>query len=122
MLEKKFLDLLVRLHKKTMERKLEWTASFYDDKAFRTKLGDFAVTIGLRNDPDYPDQPDYVVQILGGNDKVLEEFSNVTLRGLSTNDTNAYSLLDETYTNARRAALGVESAVESLLENLEDEK
>src|SRR5258706_15839960 len=100
MFEDKLWKLLQRLHKKTMEKELEWADN--SDGSFVAPLGEFYVTIGTRQDPDYPNQPDYVVKILKSGVGVIEEFSNATLRGLSNGyDKSPYALFEETYTQAR---------------------
>lgn len=115
MLEEKLLDLVVRLHKKTTEKKLDWEESEFGKEVYETTLGAFKVRIKSRWDPDYPEQPDYIVQLVGENEKVLEEFSNATFRGI---EPHPYRLMEETYTVARRRALGVEAALESVLDDL----
>ena len=120
MIEKKFVALIQRLHKKTTEGSVQWERSFVEDKAFTTTMGRFSLSLRPRGDPDYPDQPDYILRIHSQDDTVIEEISNVTLRGVSEElNVNALQLLQETYTTARRQVLGVEGAVDSLLSELD---
>ena len=122
MFEKKLLDLVIGLRKKTGDRKVDWKPSYLNDEVFEAEFHPYKVSITSRHDPDYPDEPDYIVQILNNANKVVEEFSNATLRGfMEEGKVNPYKMLEETYTLARRQALGADDAVESLLDDLTKE-
>lgn len=118
MLENKFLLLLQRLHQRTVDGAVTWEPGS-SQGVFVAMLGEFSVGIQARRDPEYPDDPDIFIRLSNPEGTVIEEFSNATLRGVETGEVNAYAMMKELYTRARRSAYGVEQAIDSLLDRLE---
>ena len=118
MLENKFLLLLQRLHQRTVAGTIAWEPGS-SQGAFIATLGDFTVGLQAKRDPEYPDDPDIYIRVHDPQGTVIEEFSNATFRGVETGQVNAYAMMKELYTGARRKAYGVEQAIDNLLERLE---
>ena len=120
MADPKLLTLLERLHRRTREGRVDWEET-REEGVFQAHFGGLALTISSREDPEWPDSPDYVIRILNDEGRLVEEFTNNDLRPLvKDEEVNPYKLLDETFTSARRSAMGVERALNTLLEELGD--
>ena len=118
MLENKFFLLLQRLHQKTADGTLGWEPGSAQG-TFIATLGEFVVGIQAKPDPEYPDDPDIFIRVYNSEGTTIEEFSNATFRGVETGEVNAYAMMKELSTRARRSAYGVEQAIDILLEHLE---
>lgn len=116
------LALVQNLYSRTREGEIDWHDTGLD-RTFEATLGDYSLLLTQVPDRDYPDQPDYQLRVLSNvSQKEVERISNTSLRPVMDRSTeeglNPYNLLDRTYELARRKALGVDRALESILESL----
>lgn len=113
------------LHRRTREGKIEWRET--DDlRTFQTESGEFDLRIRSIPDRDYP-EPDYALDVYSrSSGRKIETISNVTFRPLLDHITeeglNPYIVLQQTYEMARRKALGVDDVLESILQDLKQNK
>lgn len=119
----KELTLLQTLYFKTSDHHVEWEEGPPNARAFQTQLGKFTLRLKQIFDSDYPEEPDYELLVIDSDSgKELERISNTTLRPIMDRTTvdglNPYRLLDRTYKMARRRALHVDEALETLIQDL----
>lgn len=119
MIEEKYIPLLERLVDGTGDGRVDWQPDRDKEQTFFAEFGKAYVQIQARIDPDYPDQPDYVVQLLSRDGAVMEEFSNATLRKVERQEGKGYALMARLYTDAKRNAFKVEQVVDDILKDLE---
>jgi len=120
MADRKLLTLVERLHRRTQERKVQWGET-PKDGVFQAEFGGIIVTLQLRPDPQYPEEPDYIVRILNDEGRLVEQFTNNDLSSLAENaERHPYRLMSELYDDARRLAMGVDRALDTLLNELND--
>lgn len=123
---KRGYDTVRALHLRTKNGKVDWQPSD-NDKAFQADFEGFRLVIQEVPDSDYPDKPDYHLNIVNNLGQTIETISNVTLRSLSEEPgrpprlPNPYNLLSETFEMARRKAFGVDAALEAILRQLKEE-
>jgi len=118
------LALLHTLHSRTREGKVNWQETD-DTRTFQTESGDFDLRIRLLPDRDYPDQPDYALEVFRRDSgRKIDTISNVTLRPVMDQKTpdglNPYAVLEQLYEMARRKALRVDDVLDSILQTLEE--
>jgi hypothetical protein len=122
MAENEDLLLLQRLFARNADGRIVW-APFSSEREFITRVGEYQITISERDDPEYPDQPDYFLTISDKAGNWIATISNITLRPLldrEFNGMNPYVLLQTIYRTAHRSALGVDKVVHNLLDLLKD--
>ncbi len=117
------LALVQSLHKRTREGRVDWQDRG-DTRSFRTDIGDFDLIIRQVPDPDYPDEPNYSLEVVEkGSGRVLEAISNATLRPVMDRKTaeglSPYAVLDDTFQMARRKALKIDDVLENILHQLQ---
>lgn len=118
MADRKLLTLVDRLHRKTLAGQVPWTETTSQNE-YAANFSGLSLSIKTLFDPDWPDKPDYVVKILNTEGRLVEEFSNVELSTLVTDaEPHPYKLLEEIYRGARRIAMGVDNALDLLLNEL----
>lgn len=112
------LALLVRLlEEKTQQSTVFWEATGQEGK-YRAAFGTFAVTVHKRLQAmDEKAQEDVVVGIEGEEGKQLDAFTDLEIES-SLSD--AYERMVRIYQLARRQALGVDEAIESIIAQLND--
>lgn len=64
---------------------------------------------------EVPDEYDYMIRVVNDDGVVIESFSDVDL-----GEGEAYRWMNEMFNLARRKALGVDSALDSIISELED--
>lgn len=107
MIEKKMIQLIGSLLEQTESGQIHWEAAFRENW-FQVSFGKYTVQVGER--PEV-----YVLKLFNIDDHLLEEMeSDALLR----QDTNAANKLSRLYVEARRQALGVESALDEILGTL----
>lgn len=119
----KVLNIIHRLHLRTRDGSIQWREGD-DARGFVTELGDFTLVARRFPDPAYPDEPDYGLQIFNTAGREIETISNVTLRPvmdrITSEGLNPYVVLQQIYEMARRQALRVDDALESILRTLNE--
>lgn len=111
------------LYKRTVEGAINWVESNWHSGAFEAEFENVKVVIREEDDPEYPQQPDYILNIVNTRTgRGIEVISNRTLSPLTERvneqGLNPYSVLQETFKMARRKALKVDDTLDNLLEQL----
>jgi hypothetical protein len=130
---KRDLALVHALYERTKDGKIDWKAA-HAGPGFETDFGDYVLRIHERLDENYPDDPDYFLDVIRKaelpdsirdhviHNDVIETISNISLRPvmdrLSEDGLAPRTLLEQIYTMARRRVLGVDDALDVILESL----
>lgn len=120
------LALVQALHARTREGRVDWRET-HDARMFATESGDFDISVRQVPDKEFPDQPDYKLEVVSrSTGRTIETISNVTLRPvmdrITSEGLNPYVVLEQTYEMARRKALRVDDALETILDSLKETK
>jgi hypothetical protein len=113
--EARMWKLVQRLHAKTAAGELQWDKTV-SKNTFQTAFPSYVVRVSV----DYPEDaeaPDYHVAVRDGAGTTIESVSDRQVHN-ALPDSNAFTLMGELFTMARRTALGVNQALESLLNEL----
>ena len=105
----KLVDLL---DKKQREGKLSWETT-EKVKIFQTAFTDYSVRITERRNENGAD--DIFISVFNEEGDLLEEFSDLSV---GSELPRAYETMSRLYESARREALGVDKALDSLLDEL----
>ena len=116
------LALVHALYRRTLARKIDWRVGPHS-AGFDADLGEYSLRIRLVPDNDYPDEPDFWLEIRDlVTGRLIDTISNVTLRPVMDKVTNdglsPFAVLEQTYDLARRQALNVDDALERILATL----
>ncbi len=110
----KIAQLVELLSKNTIDSRINWEETDQTG-VFQTSFPDYTVRIFPRQ--NYTQDIDYIVQVINSNGELVEEVSDEDL----TNHTDdAYKLMKGMHEIARRQVMGVESALNSILNELDD--
>jgi hypothetical protein len=112
--EEKIARIVQRLHAKTAAKEIKWERTSRSD-VFQTALPNYVVKVST-TPSDQSMGLDYVVSIVDASGAVLESASDVDVTKVFT---QAYPMMKDLYEMARRSALGVDAALDSLLAELE---
>ena len=117
MLEQKTVTLVRRLFDRTNAGELGWEEAG-ETEGFRAALANYGVLIARREARDQwgSPLPCYVLSILNQHGRVVEE---ITAEDLGGSLPNPEKVMESLYEGARRRAMGVEEAFESILNSLE---
>jgi hypothetical protein len=120
MTENKLFELAEKLNEQTRTGKITWetTAS---SNSFQTAFPQYTVRIARYSSDDEDRAPDYALIINDESGKTLESVTDVSLQAAvkpALPGGKAFLVMQELYNNARRGALGVDAAIESLLKSL----
>ena len=113
--EERMLKLIERLSIKTHEGQLHWERTA-NPSIFQTSFPSYVVRLNVRQEAD--STPDYVITVRGQDGTVLEQTSDVEI-SKAVPSSNAYTVMADLFARARRQALGVNEALDSLLSELE---
>ena len=120
----KTLALVQRLHARTRDGKVDWETTHIEG-LFAVQLGEFVLRLKQIPDPDYPDQPDFKLDVEDASGRTIERITNTTLRPVNDRLTeeglSPYNLMERTFDMARRKALGVDDVLETILQGLAKE-
>ncbi|MGA8551587.1 MAG: hypothetical protein WB678_15260 [Stellaceae bacterium] len=115
----KYQELVKRLIDKTNRREIDWKESSFSG-VYQVAFSNYSITIGEESSPRQS-APDYVISIINSDGNTMDSFSDVTLdagrdpeRGL-----NYFEILRDLYGKARRQALGVDKALDEILNELD---
>lgn len=115
-IEEKLFRLVQRLNAKTLAGGVVWERTSTRN-AFQTSFPTFVVRLAETWE-EGADAPDYVISIRDESGLTIERATDVELTG-AVPDSNAFSVMRDLYNLARRQALNVDSALDSLLTELE---
>lgn len=120
MVEEKILKIVRHLYATTREGNVAWEKTT-SRTAFQTAFPGYTVRIWLREGMEQPDAQDVVVAVYDAIGTKLEEATDVDLQKIAPEGAQVYSMMLELYDLARRQALGVEKALDTLLSTLEEQ-
>ncbi len=108
---KKISVILDRLHKNTMNGDIDWEESI-EESLYEVSFSNFTTRISY-----YENIDQYILQIINDEGKVIEGVQHDDLHEFLT---DPRGMMKEIYEKARRQVLGVEDALDTILENLDD--
>lgn len=117
--EEQSLQLVQQLYVRTREGKVRWEPA--SGTRIRAEFAPYFIEMYTAKDPEFPDAPDYFVEVQDDMDRAVETISNYTFQpfmDLKYEDMNPYQLLSRLYLNARRNALGADKALGIILKKL----
>jgi hypothetical protein len=120
----KIVDVVKKLHERVREGKVQWGQTESSD-VYEAAFPLYAVRVGKRRSaiPDAgPGEVDYVVAIYNAEGTLIEEIDDPGLREASSGEITgvaAYNMMKDLYESARRSAMGVDEALDSLLSELD---
>jgi len=119
MADKKLAMLIQRLHEKTNESKISWEKTAEED-AFQVSFSDYSVVISKNALPLAVTE--IKLTIVNQNGEVVDEITSSSSPLFKTERGDDYLFQDMTalHHHARRSAMGIEKAVDSLLSALAD--
>ena len=112
----KLAQMIVKLVEKTQKGFLKWEETG-SPAIFQAAFPGYAVQAWTSRNIDDPQYEDYYLRIIDGEGKTVEEVSDNDLKNVLD---NPYDTMKELFNVARRSALGVENALNSILDSLEE--
>jgi hypothetical protein len=109
-------QLVKRLLDSTHSGQTTWEVTG-DDNAFLTSFPNYSIRIIFLHPGNQPD-PDYYLQIINQDSQLIEEFSDTELGSDMNNIRESFRMMRDMYNTARRNALGVDKAIDDILEAL----
>ncbi len=113
--EEKLWKLVQLLDERTEANTVAWEA-IPNKKAFQTAFPNSAVRI---TEVDTEESPDYVISVFNESGTLIERASDVDI-GTAIPNTKSFAKMADLYKRARRGALGVDRALDHLLESLSE--
>lgn len=110
----KMVNLVTKLANKTAIGRIQWEPTNAKD-TFQIAFPDYTVMISQVFNDD-TQEIDYFISIYNFTGSLIESVSDVELKD---DFENAYKTMEELYESARRIAMGVDSALDSLLQSLD---
>ena len=119
MADDKLLVLIQRLSDQTNQGNVKWEKTV-DDGVFQASFPGYSIHILTRTSriPQASD-PDYVLEIYNDDGVLIEQADDVDFKDLGL-DPPIFTTMEQMYTKARRMAMGVDRALDSLLGSLDD--
>ncbi len=113
----KLTEFVLKLAKRTTEGKVTWERTVLDG-VYQAAFPDYTVKL-FKRDSRYGEDSavDVVIQILNSEGELLDEIDDATLSD-GRDGGRIYKVMSEMYSLARRRAMGVEAALDSLLDEL----
>jgi hypothetical protein len=121
MTENKIVILVSKIETNTISNALTWEATA-ETNEFQTTLANFVVRIGEQFDREDPEHPDYVLKIIDQNGNTMESTTNsdlVKMEHTTFGERHPYEVMKSVFMLAKRQALGVDKALDSILSELE---
>ncbi|MGA2588417.1 MAG: hypothetical protein ABSH32_00745 [Bryobacteraceae bacterium] len=116
--EEKVWQLIRRLVEKTAQGNVVWEATAAQN-TFQTSFPQYSVRVAELDRPNYRG-PEYVLEMLDGNGNVIERVDDVDIQNaVPMESMEVGKTMHDLYRAARRHALGVDTALDSLLSELE---
>jgi hypothetical protein len=113
MADSKIINFVETLKFKTINGKVVWEATSTEG-VFMASFSNYSVQISQEYFSS-PSELDLVLKILNNDGSIIEVISDVDLK---ESYDNSYLFLNELYSVARRQAMGVENAIDSILAEL----
>jgi len=115
----KLLKVVKQLGTRTSEGSVAWEETGKEG-VFQASFPNYSVRIS-RSWHDFEESYDYYLRLYNQNGSVIEEVTQAGLAGPDLSGPEAYQLLEELYEGARRKAMGVDQALDTILDNLDDD-
>ena len=116
-------EVLKALYGRTQNGFVDWQPTAHDS-TFTSESGGFVLKLRAAYDSEYPEKPDYYLDIYSGNKKI-ETISHSMLRGESSQHpivgNTPYGMFEKLFEMARRKAFNVDTALDKLLESLSED-
>lgn len=119
MADKKIAMLIQRLREKTDQGRIRWEKRAKDGD-FIASFPNYAVLLSIRSSPQFQNSDAYFLEILNEDGEIVEKVSDEDFEGDEFEEEDAFEVMEELYNSARRNAMGIEKAVDSLLSALAD--
>jgi hypothetical protein len=117
--EEKLLKVVQRLYAKTKAGEIPWEKTS-GKGIFQAAFPSYVIKLSSRPNADNPEALDYIASVVDESGIVIERASDLDLSKVAS-EGGVFSMMGELYTMARRQALGVDGALDSLLGELEKE-
>lgn len=114
MAEQKMHVLINTLVEKTNRGELSWDTTDLDD-VFQLTFSNNTIRLSLGRSPSNLSEEAYFINIYDSNGKLIDSINDEDLGDLFS---NAFIQLRGLYQNARRTALGVDKAIDDILDEL----
>jgi len=116
MLSNKIVTMVRRLFRMTQEEDLTWEETGHEG-VYQLAVADYSVRVLEKQGEDPKAAPKYLLQICNAKGVVLDQ---VTDSDINENIHDADEFMQDLYRRARRSAMGVETAVDRIIRNLEE--
>jgi hypothetical protein len=103
-----YKDLVLRLHQKTLQNQVNWKTTA-ENNTYIVYLKDFSLTLWSYQDNNA--EGVVLVNIINSDGDTIDQF-------YTSESELDYSILDETFSAARRVALKIDVAIRSMMEQL----
>lgn len=112
MSDEKIIEIIKRIYNKTNEGLIEWepTERSID---YQVSFSNYSIrmSIATRSDGDY----DYIIKIINDYGDIIEEVND---EDIANSLPDSYEIMKSIYELARRKAMGVDNALDSILKDL----
>ena len=112
----KTADIIIKISKKTQDDLIEWETTERAGK-YQVSFSNYSIRIFKSISNETPGDDDYIIQVINGYGETVEEVSDVDIKSLLP---DAYKIMKNTYELARRKAMGVDEALDSILDELDE--
>ncbi|MBM4326836.1 MAG: hypothetical protein FJ118_06690 [Deltaproteobacteria bacterium] len=112
-IERKFKELVMKLHARTQQGEIPWETTAGPD-TFQVAFPDYSVSLSLDEDGW---KVTYVLSIRNDQGNIIEVIRS-DMEGEISDEYGLQKAMKELYEQARRQALGVEKAIDDLLGHL----
>lgn len=119
-IESKLWSLVKRLAENTSAGSRDWEVT-PSPKAFQTSFPEYSVRIVETESLESP-EPDYMITLYDKDGRLIERATDSQLSQAAADENeNAFVVMRDLYTEARRKSLGVEQAIDNVIASLEDD-
>lgn len=113
----KLLILLSKLEERTDQGSVTWEITSNENQ-FQTVIGNYILRL-LEVSGDFSPEPDYVLRIQDHDGAIIESISDTELHQMNP-DYQAFQVMSKVFRLARRSAMGVDKAIDSIISELDD--
>ena len=123
-LSSKHYKVIQGVYAATKAGNLTWATTSKSEQ-FLTNIDNYTCIIRIVHDPVYPEEPDYAIELYDDLNVRIESISNRTVSETPAdsprNSLHPYTMLKESYELARRQAMGVDIALDTVLNFLKSD-
>ena len=116
--DEKIVALVKKIDEKSIAGRVDWEKTVSDEE-FQASLPSFVIRV--RREYHNSPEPDYVISLVDRNGTELESFDDSyvsrILKGIYSNE-NGYIYMERIFKSAKRRALGVDRAIDSIIDEL----